>query len=46
MSMKIGHPRASALIARSAVRDLGIFFVHLSARLSREWIEVRLPGGN
>ena len=46
MSMRIGHPTASALIARSAVRDLGIFFVHLPARLSREWIEAHPLGGN
>jgi hypothetical protein len=31
MSMRIGRPTASALIARSAVRDLGIFSVHLLA---------------
>jgi hypothetical protein len=46
MNMRIGHLMASALIARFAVRDLRIFFVHLPARLSREWLEVHPPGGD
>lgn len=45
MNMRVGHPTASALIVRSAVRDLGIFFVHLPARLACEWLEAH-PGGN
>jgi hypothetical protein len=44
MSMRIGHPKASALIARSAARDLGILFVHMPTRLSREWLEAHPPG--
>jgi len=45
MNMRVGHPTASVLIVRSAVRDLGIFFVHLPARLACEWLEAH-PGGN